>query len=75
MSSIFLAILCKTDNVKSFGCDKVLEPLIRELRTLEIDGIFVPQLNKSLKGTVQTIAADNLGAHGIAGFMENCAGP
>ena len=75
LSSIFLAILCKTDTVKSFGYDKVLEPLIHNLRSLEVEGIFVPQLNKTLKGTVQTIAADNLGAHGIAGFVENFTGP
>lgn len=75
LSSIFLCILCKTDNVKSFGYDKVLEPLLHDLRSLEVDGIFVPQLDKSLKGTVQIIAADNLGAHGIAGFVENFTGP
>ena len=75
LSSIFLAILCKTNNVKSFGYEKVLEPLLRDLRSLEVDGIFVTQLNKSLKGAVQTIVADNLGAHGIAGFVENFTGP
>lgn len=74
LSSIYLAILCKTNDVKSYGYDKVLEPLIRDLRSLEVDGIFVPQLGTSLKGTVQTIAADNLGAHGIAGFVENFTG-
>lgn len=74
LSSIFLTILCKTDNVKSFGYEKVFEPLIRDLKSLEVNGIFVPQLNKSLKGTVQIITADNLGAHGIAGFVENFTG-
>lgn len=75
LSSIFLAILCKTTYVKSFGYEKIFEPLLRDLRSLEVDGIFVPQLNKTLKGTVQTIVADNLGAHGIAGFVENFTGP
>lgn len=49
LSSIFLTILCKTDDVKSFGDQKVFEPLIHDLRSLEANGIFVPQLNKSLK--------------------------
>lgn len=57
LSSIHLAVLCKTDNVKSYGYDKVLEPVLHDLMSLEVDGIFVPQLGTSLKGTVQTIAA------------------
>ena len=69
LTSIYLAVLCKTDNVKSYGDSKVLEPLICDLRSLEVDGIFVPQLGTSLKGTVQTIAVDDLGAHGLADFV------
>lgn len=75
LTSIYLALLCKTDDVKHYGYDKVLEPLIRDLRSLEVNGIFVPQLGRSLKGTVQSVAADNLGAHGIAGFVESFTGP
>lgn len=48
--------------VKLYGYDKVSEPLICKLRSLVVNGFFVPQLNKSLKGTVQTITADNLRA-------------
>ena len=70
LTSIYLAVLCKTDNVKSYGYGKVLEPLICDLRSLEVDGIFVPQLGTSLKGTVQTIAADNLGAHGLQALLR-----
>ena len=61
----------QTDNVKLYGYDKVSEPLIHDLRSLEVDGIFVPQLGRAVKGTVAT---DNLGAHGIAGFVENFTG-
>lgn len=75
MSSIYLAILCKTNHVKLYGYDKVLEPLLHDLKSLEVDGIFVQQLGRSLKGTVQTIAADNLGAHSLAGFVESFTGP
>lgn len=28
-----------------------------------------------MKDTVQTVAANNLGVHGIAGFVENFTGP
>ena len=33
LTSIYLAVLCKTDNVKSYGYGKVLEPLICDLRS------------------------------------------
>lgn len=40
----------------------VLEPLIQDPWSLEVDGIFVPLCGKSLNDKVHTIAADNLGA-------------
>ena len=36
--------------------------------------MYVPLLGKSLKGTVLGIVADNLGAHGIARFIESFSG-
>lgn len=32
--------------------------------------MFLPKLGKCVKGTVQCVIADNLGAHSIAGFIE-----
>lgn len=48
----------------------MLEPLIADLITLEQHGVFVEKLGKTLKGTLQRVIADNLGAHSIAGFVE-----
>ena len=70
LSSIHLAALINTNDVKVYGYEKVLEPLLRDLITLEQQGVFVEKLGKHLKGTVQCVVADNLGAHGIAGFVE-----
>lgn len=74
LSSIYLAVLCKSDDVKTFGYDKVLEPLLQDLSTLEEHGVFIPLLGTFLKGTVQSVVADNLGDHGIAGFIESFSG-
>lgn len=74
LSSIYLAILCKSVDVKIYGYDKVLEPLLQDLKTLEDHGVYVPLLGTSLKGTVQSVVADNLGAHSIAGFSESFSG-
>lgn len=71
LTSIYLAILCKADDVKHYGYPTVLEPLLRDLKCLEDDGVFVPSLGKVVKGTVFSVVADNLAAHSIAGFVES----
>ncbi|XP_028298400.1 uncharacterized protein LOC114460675 [Gouania willdenowi] len=74
LSSIYLAVLCKSNDVKTCGFDKVLEPLLKDLKTLEDHGVYVPLLGTSLKGTVHSVVADNLGAHSISGFIECFSG-
>lgn len=71
MSAIHLAALININDVKHYGYEKVLEPLVDDLVTLEQHGVFISKLGKTIKGTVQCIVADNLGAHSIAGFVEN----
>lgn len=52
LTSIFLAILCKADDVKRFGYSTVLQPLLKDLVSLEEEGLYVPALGKIVKGTV-----------------------
>jgi len=52
LSSIHLAALIKSDDVKFYGYEAVLEPLISDLITLEQHGVFLPKLGKCIKGTV-----------------------
>lgn len=74
LASIYLAILCKAEDTKQFGFQRVLEPLLRDLQSLEKDGLLVPGLGKVIKGMVVSVVADNLGAHSVAGFVENFTG-
>ena len=69
LTSIYLAILCKA--FKKYGYTKVLEPLLKDLKCLEDDGIFVLSLGKVVKGIAFSVIADNLGAHSISGFVES----
>ena len=71
LSSIHLALLCRSEDVSRYGYEKVLEPLLQDLVTLESQGIFFAHLGELVKGTVESVIADNLGPHGIAGFAEN----
>lgn len=74
LSSIFLAILCKADDVKRFGYRTLLEPLLQDPVSLEKEGLYVPALGRKVKGTVFSVVADNLGAHSMGGFVENFSG-
>ncbi|XP_049330682.1 uncharacterized protein LOC111195788 isoform X1 [Astyanax mexicanus] len=71
LSSIYLAVLCKADDIKKFGYPRVLEPLLNDLKSFEEEGLFVPCLGKIIKGTVFSVIADNLGAHSVGGFIES----
>lgn len=74
LSSIYLALLCKSDYVKTFGYEKIFEPLLRDVVILEQQGLYIPHLGVFIKGTIQCVVADNLGAHGLAGFVESFSG-
>lgn len=69
LSSIYLSVLCKTDDVNTYGYDKIFQPLLQDLKTLEDFGIYVPLLGESLRGTIISVVADNLGAHSVAEFF------
>lgn len=71
LHSIQLALLGKSVDVKQFGYDAFLYPLIEDLKCLESTGVYVESLNSFLKGTVFCVCADNLGAHSLAGFLES----
>lgn len=74
LNSIYLALLCKSEDVKTFGYKKIFEPFLRDLVTLEQQGVFIDHLGTFIRGTVQCVVADNLGAHGLAGFVESFSG-
>ena len=60
--------------MRKYGYERVLDPLLRDLVILENQGIFIAQLGDFVKGTIQCVIADNLGAHGVAGFIESFVG-
>ena len=71
---IQLALLCKASDVQTCGYGSVLLPLLKDLHTLEQDGIFIETLGQCIRGTVLFVAADNLAAHGLAGFVQSFGG-
>ena len=47
---------------------------MKDLITLEREGVFLPQVGKNIRGTVFCVSADNLGAHSLSGLVENFIG-
>ncbi|XP_051250261.1 uncharacterized protein LOC127360044 [Dicentrarchus labrax] len=45
LSSIYLAVLCKSVDVKTYGYETVLEPLLQDIKILEDYGVYVPLLD------------------------------
>lgn len=68
---IQLALLCKVSDLQKHSYETVLSPLLKDLQTLEQDGIFIEALGECIQGTVLCVAADNLAAHGLAGFVQS----
>lgn len=64
-----LVLLCIEKDQKKFGVAKVFSKLLDDLKDLEENGIT--KGDKIIKGGLCCIAGDNLGSHGIGGFMRN----
>lgn len=74
LSSIYLALLCKSNDVKTFGYQEIFQPLLHDLVTLEQKGVYIDHFGAYIKGIIQCVVADSLGAHGLAGFVESFSG-
>lgn len=67
---IHLLILVKHRLVKTYGFEKILEPLICDLQVLQERGLRLKFEDRQycIKGGLATISADNLTSHTLAGF-------
>lgn len=74
LTSIYLALLCKANDVKKYGYARVLEPFLKDLTTLEKEGIFFLQVGRNIRGIVVCVTADNLSAHSLSGLVESFSG-
>ncbi|XP_076037551.1 uncharacterized protein LOC143022999 [Oratosquilla oratoria] len=66
-------VMLFTESDLQFGQDKVFSRLVKDLQSLETTGIEVKTVEgeKNIQGTVCAIVGDNLGSHGIGGFVES----
>jgi hypothetical protein len=67
--NILLVSLCRNKFVSEFGMEKILQPFIVDVQSLETNGIKIG--NQVFFGTVVGVAGDNLGQHQLCGMTEN----
>ena len=70
---INLSILCHNHLSKAYGLSTIIDPLLKDIRKLETEGIQVTFENREYTffGSISTVIADNLAAHALGGFFEN----
>lgn len=71
LMNIHVVSLFHSQDVKKYGFDEILKPLINDIKVLETEGIEVPFSDSPLLGSVIQVTGDNLGLHGLFGFVES----
>ncbi len=76
LNSHFLLAVYKTDDIKTYGINAVLDPIVSEIKDLELEGVQVD--TKCFKGTIKVgiaqVCGDNLGLNSILGYTEIFSG-
>lgn len=70
-ASIQLALVCRSRDVKEFGIDKVLMPMLEDLKELERVGVEIQGVSRKVRGRLCFVSGDNLASHLLGGFQES----
>ena len=78
LSQVFLAVLFYSVDLKTYGFEPILKPLVAELTKLETEGIKVrvksdsgPPEERTVKASVSQICGDNLGMNQIFNMVAS----
>ena len=76
LKSVFLLAVYRSDDAKTYGLDTILEPIVHELKTLEVEGVRInsPDFHGVVKCTVGQVVGDNLGLTAILDYIESFSG-
>ncbi|XP_023199004.1 uncharacterized protein LOC111610276 isoform X1 [Xiphophorus maculatus] len=69
--NIHLCALFHAQDIKRYSFNLILEPLVNDLKVLETEGLKIPTFEPVIYGTVVQVTGDNLGLHGLFGFVES----
>jgi hypothetical protein len=68
LNSIFLLGITYSNNIKRYGMDAILEPIVSDLKALE--GTIKNDKGEDISACLIAFTGDNLGMHAVAGFKE-----
>lgn len=71
LQNILVVALFHSQDLKTYGFDNILKPLVDDLKILETQGIEVPFSDSPLFGSVIQVTGDNPGLRGLFGFVES----
>lgn len=74
LSSVFLVALWYANDVKEYGYDKILEPIINSLLRLESESgceVTIGQTTITVRACLVFLSADNLGYNSLFGYNES----
>lgn len=71
LMNIHFVALFHSEDLKKYGFDPILKPLVGDLKILETEGVQVPFSATPVKGSVFQVTGDNLALHGLFGFVES----
>lgn len=69
--NIHLCALFHAQDIKRYGFNSILEPLVHDLKILETQGLQIPTFEDVIYGTLVQVTGDNLGLHCLFGFVES----
>ncbi|KAJ8274815.1 hypothetical protein COCON_G00094400 [Conger conger] len=69
--NIHLCALFHAQDIKRYDFNLILEPLVNDLKVLETEGLKIPMFRHVIRGTIVQVTGDNLGLHGLFGFVES----
>ena len=68
LNFINLIAIVKNSNIKKYGMNRILQPIVEELKKLQMG--FDTPLGR-IYGALNSVTGDNLGAHMVCGFKED----
>lgn len=71
LNNIHLCALFHAQDIKRYSFNLILEPLVCDLKVLETEGLQIPNVEHKIRGTLVQVTGDNLGLHGLFGFVES----
>ena len=73
LSNHYLVALYNAGDVKTYGFDPILQPLVDDIKDLEKNGLHITTdvFEGTVKVGIAQVTGDNLGVNGILGFVES----